>query len=174
MKVEINESHFKILGVTRKSTKEEIKRAYRKQVKLWHPDKFPNEHDKRILAHEKCKQINEAFSLLENYTSYAPNPPSDLAESGIIKKQQKRYNDPNPRSYKGRLDINRIRVNSSQLNSVGYDPIHLVLQVALKNGGIYQYYDVPLTIYQGFIIHSSKDTYFNKYIASRFRRELVK
>ncbi|WP_394774461.1 KTSC domain-containing protein [Flavobacterium sp.] len=156
------------------STREEIRKAYRKQVKLWHPDKFPNDYNKQILALEKCKQINEAYSFLENYIPLLNKTTSKEDFIPRTKKQQEKYNDPNQRSNKSFLNIHRIRVISSKLDSVGYDATHLVLQVAFKNGSIYQYYNVSSLIYSAFIMHSSKDGYFEKYIANRFRRELVK
>ncbi len=156
------------------SLKEEIKKAYRKQVKLWHPDKFPNDHAMQILAQEKCKKINEAFSLLENYIPPFQNLTPQEDTIAKTKSHQKRYNDSNQKSNKRFYTIHRIRVNSSKLASVGYDATLLVLQVAFQNGGIYQYYNVPNHIYSAFIMNSNKDGYFEKNIANRFRRELVK
>jgi curved DNA-binding protein len=52
--------YYKILGVDKKATKEEIKKAYRKLAVQYHPDKNPG--DKK--AEEKFKQINEANEVL--------------------------------------------------------------------------------------------------------------
>jgi molecular chaperone DnaJ len=57
----INDSHFEILGITRHSTPDEIKKAYYKQIKKWHPDKFQHLPDKLSEAIETSKQINHAF-----------------------------------------------------------------------------------------------------------------
>ncbi|MGA2614299.1 MAG: KTSC domain-containing protein [Spirochaetia bacterium] len=43
--------------------------------------------------------------------------------------------------------MNRIPVSSSNVAEVGYDPITMVLEVAFQNGGVYQYFDVPETVY---------------------------
>lgn len=52
-------NYYKTLGVSTAATKAEIKKAYRKLAKQWHPDinKSPNAHDKFI-------EINNAYLLL--------------------------------------------------------------------------------------------------------------
>ncbi|NPA32296.1 MAG: molecular chaperone DnaJ [Aquificae bacterium] len=50
---------YAVLGVSRNATKEEIKKAYRKLVRLYHPDINPDPS-----AEEKFKEINEAYHVL--------------------------------------------------------------------------------------------------------------
>jgi curved DNA-binding protein len=52
--------YYKILGVGKTATDDEIKSAYRKLAKQYHPDKNPG--DKK--AEEKFKEINEAHEVL--------------------------------------------------------------------------------------------------------------
>jgi len=52
--------YYKILGVDRKAGEDEIRKAYRKLAKQYHPDYNPK--DKR--AEEKFKEINEAYEVL--------------------------------------------------------------------------------------------------------------
>jgi len=52
--------YYKILGVDRNAGEQEIKRAYRRLAREFHPDLNPN--DKR--AEEKFKEINEAHEVL--------------------------------------------------------------------------------------------------------------
>lgn len=54
-------SYYEILGVSKNSSDEEIKKAYRKNAFKYHPDK-----NKSPGAEEKFKQIAEAYNVLSN------------------------------------------------------------------------------------------------------------
>jgi len=54
--------YYKVLGVEKNATPDDIKRAYRKLAKRYHPDKNPG--DKQ--AEEKFKEINEANEVLSD------------------------------------------------------------------------------------------------------------
>jgi curved DNA-binding protein len=54
--------YYKILGVDRKASKEEIKRVYRKLALKFHPDRNPG----NAQAEEKFKEINEANQVLSD------------------------------------------------------------------------------------------------------------
>lgn len=56
----MTEDYYKILGIRKDATKEEIKKAYKTLAKKYHPDL--NNHSKE--AEEKFKKINEAASVL--------------------------------------------------------------------------------------------------------------
>jgi DnaJ-class molecular chaperone len=67
--------YYKILGVARGATADDIKKAFRKMARKYHPDVNPG--DKR--AEEKFKEINEAYEVLSDpekrrkYDTLGPN-----------------------------------------------------------------------------------------------------
>jgi curved DNA-binding protein len=54
--------YYKILGISKKATDAEIKKAYRKLARKYHPDLNPNDK----VAEKKFKEINEANEVLSN------------------------------------------------------------------------------------------------------------
>ena len=60
---------YKVLGVAPGASQEEIKKAYRKKAKEYHPDLHPNDPE----AAQKMNEINEAYELLQNPEKYRSN-----------------------------------------------------------------------------------------------------
>jgi curved DNA-binding protein len=54
--------YYKALGVDKKATPEEIKKAFRKLAVKYHPDRNPNDK----AAEDKFKEINEAYAVLSD------------------------------------------------------------------------------------------------------------
>lgn len=54
--------YYKILGITKNATEDEIKKAYRKLARKLHPDINPDDKE----AHAKFQQLNEANEVLSN------------------------------------------------------------------------------------------------------------
>lgn len=55
---------YKILGVPRDASDDEVKRAYRELAKKYHPDKY-KDSDLAELASEKMKEINAAYDEIQ-------------------------------------------------------------------------------------------------------------
>jgi len=69
--------------------------------------------------------------------------------------------------------MDRIRVRSSNIASIGYDQETQTLEVEFLNGGIYQYFDVPWGAWLGFVGADSKGKYFAAQIKGNYRYSRV-
>ena len=153
----IKDFHFEILGVTRRSTRDEIKKAYHRQIKKWHPDKFQHQPDKLSQALEISKQINDAFRLLKNYVP-------------LSNAKQEKYPDSKSRSKRTvKPEFHRVKINSPLIWSVGYDAFTKILEVEFYESGVFHYYDVPEIIYKKLMFAEAADEFLNKNIEGKYR-----
>lgn len=64
---------------------------------------------------------------------------------------------------------NRIPVNSSNIASIGYDEDSSTLEIEFDNGAVYQYFDVPFSIYDNLMGADSHGKYLAQNIKGKFR-----
>lgn len=57
----MGKDYYKILGIAKGASDDDIKKAYRKQALKWHPDK-----NKTPNAEEKFKEVAEAYEVLSD------------------------------------------------------------------------------------------------------------
>ncbi len=60
----MNQDPYKVLGVDRNASEDEIKKAYRELARKYHPDNYANT-PLADLAGEKMKEINEAYEEIQ-------------------------------------------------------------------------------------------------------------
>ena len=58
--------YYGILGLSKGSSMEEVKSAYKKQVRKWHPDQYNNNPEKKKEAEKMMKKINKAAEVLQD------------------------------------------------------------------------------------------------------------
>ena len=60
----MNQNYYDVLGVSKDASQDDIKQAYRKLAKEWHPDKHKSEKKKE--AEAKFKEIASAYEILND------------------------------------------------------------------------------------------------------------
>ena len=59
-------------------------------------------------------------------------------------------------------------VSSSNIASIGYDEASQTLEVEFLSGSVYQYYNVPLSVYENMMQAGSKGRFLNFYIKNAY------
>ena len=63
--------------------------------------------------------------------------------------------------------MERQYVSSSNIASIGYDPDNQVLEIEFLSGAVYQYYDVPQSVYDGLMASADEVIILSKYYYNR-------
>ena len=77
---------YQVLGISKNATEDEIKKAYRKKAKEYHPDLHPNDP----VAAKKMNEVNEAYDMLKNPEKYERKRAQEQQQNAY--RQQSTYN----------------------------------------------------------------------------------
>lgn len=69
--------------------------------------------------------------------------------------------------------MQRQLVSSSNIASIGYDQAAQILEVEFLNHTVYQYFNVPLPVYEVLTAAESHGTYLNAHIKSQYQYQKV-
>lgn len=113
---------YDILGVKKGASREDIKRAYKKLAKQYHPDQY-GDNPLKDLAEERMIEINEAYDyIMKNTSEYQENPNYNSSQNYNQKQntnynqnQNTNYNYSNQNPYQDiRTDLNRGNIRSAE------------------------------------------------------------
>ncbi|MBM2833395.1 MAG: Tetratricopeptide 2 repeat protein [Candidatus Brocadiaceae bacterium] len=89
------EKYYKVLEIHINATLREVTQAYRNMVKVWHPDRFPNDIKLQKKANEKLKEINEAYERIINHLKN-PHKQQQSQQYERTEKQERQASQPPP------------------------------------------------------------------------------
>ncbi len=149
----------------------ELKSAYKKLIKQWHPDRFHSDARLERLAQQKAKKINEAYRYLVQVVGEGSSPTEAKEWQGVPNPYHTRHRYTWQRYTPGFPDphVLEIFLDSSHIVSAGYDRERQILYLKFLGNEIFLYYDVPEYVYYDFMYAESHGRYALKYIYPRFR-----
>ncbi|MDO4940835.1 MAG: DnaJ domain-containing protein [Erysipelotrichaceae bacterium] len=160
---------YDVLGVPRNASEEQIKEAYRKLAKKYHPDLNPGD----TVAAEKMKEINAAYEQIKNPNSYQ--------QQQYYQQQSSNYNNYNTNNYSNNnrtyyryynfddlfrnMNNNNQRYYYQRSSSRGFNIFKLIIEFLIISFIIdscffgsyrYDYYD-PYNSYYPYYYYRQKD-----------------
>lgn len=171
--------HLQILGLDTYQSEEQLKAAYRREVKKWHPDLHHGDLMKLPFAHERTSRINIAYdeltALIERgrlVPSFSPPKTQVVPAVSHAAPCARRKNKRRPRieGFPDR-DVIEEPVKSSTIVSIGYKDATGDLYIKFKKGVIYRFFGVPETVFYGFYNATSPAAYTRKAIMGKYESE---
>lgn len=103
---------YKVLGVDPSASDDEIKKAYRKLARKYHPDKYADS-DLKELAEEKMKEINYAYEQIQQMRSGSGSSGSYNSSSS-----EGSYSGYNYANIRRNINTGNIGAAEAELNSI--------------------------------------------------------
>lgn len=129
----------KLLGVNKEAELHELKTVYRSLMKTWHPDKFQESTEDKLVAEDKSKTIIEAYHFL---VSIAPETLNRSIE-----------------------EYSNTTANSGILD---FEYKAQVLTIHFADSNVYEYFDVPKEVYRKLINADSPGRFARRHIFNNY------
>jgi DnaJ domain len=96
--------YYETLGLEPGASLVEVKQAYRDLVRVWHPDRYPQDLRLQKKAQKKLQEINEAYERITHYgqTAYEPGEPRAQQGGNDNNKSDSKLHETPPSSMKTR------------------------------------------------------------------------
>jgi len=104
--------YFEVLGLRPQASLDSVREAYRDLVKVWHPDMYTHNPKLQAKTQEKLKEINEAYSELQNFLTESHNYHEAKQSGRVDNSETDSYADenkqqsPEPEEKRQRHDLN--------------------------------------------------------------------
>lgn len=121
---------YKVLGVSKNASDDEIRSAYYELVRKYHPDNYGEDNPLKDLANEKMQEVNEAYDKIQ-----------ELRKKGEEKSSDNSYYSGSSRYYEVRQLINQRRFGDAGRKLASMDKLdrdaewHYLMSVVLMQRG---------------------------------------
>lgn len=129
----------KLLGVKEAAGLNELKSVYRTLMKNWHPDRFKEDHEGKLEAEAKSRDIIEAYHFL---VSIAP----ETREQSLAGYKQ----------------------TTTTCGIADFEYKSQILKVTFSDGNVFEYFDVPKAVYVKLINADSPGRFARRHIYNSF------
>lgn len=137
-------------------TEEAARLPLRCRIALPSEEHRPQSEDPAVAKRWKSERISEDYTRLAA-SWRAQNP---LWATAHLKREKLKLEEI--------ADMEREMVASSTILSVGNESVSETLEIEFKSGGVYQYYNVPESVYNDFMASDSKGKFHHVYIKNSF------
>jgi curved DNA-binding protein CbpA len=168
----------KVLGLVGEVSEATVKAAYRREMKVWHPDRHHGDPALYAAAEQRAKDLNNAYECLteelEDMATLGLSP--EKATTSSYSPRSTPRHTYNKRSFTPGFpgsSVTEVFVKSSNILSVGYDSLRKTLYIKFHDGSVYEYYDVPHSMFDQLIDANSHGSFAHRYIYSRFRQKRI-
>jgi KTSC domain/DnaJ domain len=176
--------HLSILGLDASASTAELKKAYRREINKWHPDRFHSDPAEQPAATERAKKINAAFEYLPEQHECGSLPRSASDPNGQRATPPPPQPPPQPQqAYRAQHTYNRksftpgfpdpsvfeVFVRSSHIISTGYNRATQTLYIKFDGDVVYSYLHVPESVFTAFMSAESHGKFARRNIYHQYQ-----